>query len=58
MVMNRNCKLYSQIVAVTAGIGTFVGYLFWVVMLQLPKRRGTETRKRDFGAAGAMLGLG
>jgi sorting and assembly machinery component 37 len=55
---NRNRELYSQIVAVTAGMGTFVGYLFWVGILQLPKRRSSETGKRDFGAAGAMLGLG
>jgi hypothetical protein len=56
MVTNRNCELYSQIVAVTTGIGTFVGYLFWVGMLQLPKRRSIETRKRDFGAAGGNAG--
>jgi hypothetical protein len=58
MATNRNRELYSQIVAVTAGIGTFVGYLFWVGILQLPKRRSSETGKRNFGAAGAMLGLG
>jgi sorting and assembly machinery component 37 len=57
MATNRNRELYSQIVAVGAGIGTFVGYLFWVGILQLPKRTSHETGKRNFGAAGAMLGL-
>ena len=55
---NRNRDLYSQIVAAGAGIGTFVGYLFWVGVLQLPKRRDKDSGKRNFGAAGAMLGLG
>jgi sorting and assembly machinery component 37 len=55
---NRNRELYSQIFAVSAGIGTFLGYLFWVGILQLPKRRSNDTAKRNFGAAGAMLGLG
>jgi sorting and assembly machinery component 37 len=57
MATNRNRELYSQIVAVGAGIGTFVGYLCWVGILQLPKRWSNDTGKRDFGAAGAMLGL-
>jgi hypothetical protein len=35
----RNRELYSQIFAVGVGISTFVGYLFWVGILQLPKRR-------------------
>ena len=55
---NRNRELYSQIFAVGAGISTFVGYLFWTGILQLPKRRSDDTGKRSFGAAGAMLGLG
>lgn len=57
MATNRNRELYSQIVAVGAGIGTFLGYLFWVGILQLPKRTSNATGKRNFGAAGAMLGL-
>ena len=55
---NRNRELYSQIVVVGAGIGTFVGYLFWVGLLRLPlkgKRKGNG--RRDFGVGGAMLGL-
>jgi hypothetical protein len=58
MATNRNRELYGQIFAVGAGISTFVGYLFWVGILQLPKRRSHDNGKRDFGAAGAMLGLG
>lgn len=58
MANNRNRELYSQIFAVGAGISTFMGYLFWVGILQLPKRLSRDTGKRDFGAAGAMLGLG
>jgi sorting and assembly machinery component 37 len=58
MATNRNRELYSQIFAVGAGISTFMGYLFWVGILQLPKRLSRDTGKRDFGAAGAMLGLG
>lgn len=58
MATNRNRELYSQIVAATVGMSTFVGYLFWVGILQLPRRRSNENGKRDFGAAGAMLGLG
>jgi sorting and assembly machinery component 37 len=58
MATNRNRELYSQIFVIGAGIGTFVGYLFWVGILQLPKRRSHDNGKRDFGAAGAMLGLG
>ena len=55
---NRNRELYSQIFAAGAGISTFLGYLFWVGILQLPKRRSDDAGKRSFGAAGAMLGLG
>jgi hypothetical protein len=55
---NRNKDLYSQIFAVGAGISTFVGYLFWVGILQLPKRWSNSAGKRNFGAAGAMLELG
>ena len=55
---NRNRELYSQIFAAGASISTFVGYLFWVGILQLPKRRNDNAGKRNFGAAGAMLGLG
>lgn len=54
---NRNKDLYSRIFAVGAGISTFVGYLFWVGILQLPKRRSNSAGKRNFGAAGAMLAL-
>ena len=53
---NRNRDLYSQIVAVTGGIGAFVGYLFWVGMIKIP-RRAANGGRRDFGTAGAMLGL-
>ena len=53
---NRNRELYSQIVAVTGGIGAFVGYLFWVGMIKIP-RRAANGGRRDFGTAGAMLGL-
>ena len=55
---NRNRELFSQIFAVTAGISTFVGYLFWVGILQLPKGRSNGAARRDFGPAGTMLGLG
>lgn len=58
MATNRNRELYSKIVSIGAGISTFVGYLFWVGILQLPKRHSNEAAKRNFGAAGAMLGLG
>ena len=58
LARNRNRELYGQIFAAGAGISTFVGYLFWVGILQLPKRRTNDAGKRSFGAAGAMLGLG
>ena len=58
MASNRNQELYSQIFAVGAGIGVFVGYLFWVGMLKLPQRQRASGGRRDFGTAGAMLGLG
>ncbi len=58
MASNRNQELYSQIFAVGAGIGVFIGHLFWVGMLKLPQRQRASGGRRDFGTAGAMLGLG
>ena len=58
MAANRNQELYSQILAVGTGVGVFVGYLFWVGMLKLPQRQRANGGRRDFGTAGAMLGLG
>lgn len=48
--------LYSQIFTSFLGLAALTGFLFWKGLLGLPggiPRRG----KRDFGAAGAMLGL-
>ena len=53
---NRNRELYCQIAAVTGGIGAFVGYFFWVGMIKIP-RRAVNGGRRNFGTAGAMLGL-
>lgn len=55
---NRNRELYSQIMGVGAGIGAFIGYLFWVGLLKLPDRsKRKENGRRDFGEAGTLLGL-
>jgi sorting and assembly machinery component 37 len=58
MATNRNRELYSQVFTIGAGIGMFAGYLFWVGILQLPRRWSRDNGRRNFGAAGAMLGLG
>jgi len=48
---------YSQVVASCLGIATALGLLFWTGLWRPPTRLAKNAR-RDFGAAGAMLGLG
>lgn len=57
MAESRNRELFSQLFAVGAGMGVFVGYLFWVGMLKIPGGQRASGGRRDFGMAGAMLGL-
>jgi sorting and assembly machinery component 37 len=49
--------IFDQIVFSSLGFGIFIGYMFWAGLLVLP-RRAAKPSRRDFGAAGAMLGLG
>ena len=51
-------ELYSQIGTVSTGVGALVVYLLWAGLLRWPKGLTSSTGKRDFGTAGAMLGLG
>lgn len=55
--IRRKQKLYDQVVFSTLGFGSFVAYMFWTGLLVLP-RQTVKSSRRDFGAAGAMLGLG
>ncbi|KAL9107924.1 MAG: hypothetical protein Q9227_007246 [Pyrenula ochraceoflavens] len=59
----RRRELISQAGAVSAGIGAFVGYLFWEGILKWPRwgaQRTSFGAARTFGsgAAEAMLGIG
>ena len=58
LAANRNRELYSQIVVVGGGFGIFIGYLMWVGVLKLPRGQSQGNGRRNFGTAGAMLGLG
>ena len=50
-------RQFDQIIFSTLGFGTFIGYMLWTGLLVLPQRT-VRPGRRDFGAAGAMLGLG
>ena len=55
--LRRNQQFYDQIIFSTLGFSTFVAYMLWTGLLVLPQRNA-QLARRDFGAAGAMLGLG
>jgi len=54
----RSRETYSQIAAVGTVLGLFASYLFYEGIVEWPSRGDTEEQdRRDFGEAGAMLGL-
>ena len=55
--LRRKQQFYDQIIFSALGFSTFIGYMLWIGLLVLPQRSAQPVR-RDFGAAGAMLGLG
>lgn len=57
VTLRHEQRLFDQVVFSSLGFGLFLGYMFYVGLLVLP-RRATKASRRDFGAAGAMLGLG
>ena len=50
-------RLFDRIAISGLGFGSFVAYMFWAGLLVLPQR-AAKSGRRDFGPAGAMLGLG
>lgn len=55
--LQRSQQLFDRVVFSTLGFGSFLGYMLWTGLLVLPQRTAKPGR-RDFGTAGAMLGLG
>jgi sorting and assembly machinery component 37 len=50
-------RQFDQLIFSTLSFGTFIGYMLWTGLLVLPQRT-VRPGTRDFGAAGAVLGLG
>lgn len=55
--LRKSQRQFDQAVFSTLGFSTFIGYMLWTGLLVLPQRTAHSGR-RDFGTAGAMLGLG
>jgi sorting and assembly machinery component 37 len=55
--LRRRQQQFDQTLFSILGFGTFIGYMLWAGLLILPQRTA-QAGRRDFGAAGAMLGLG
>ena len=55
--LRQKQRHFYQIMLSSLGFGTFIGYMLWAGLLVLP-RPAAKPSRRDFGAAGAMLGLG
>jgi len=53
----RNRDVFTRLLAAGVGCGTLLMYLIWAGTLRLPGRRVQKNGRRDFGAAGAMLGI-